>query len=488
MSASASSLAAPRVDARSAAVWLLLIAIVGGALTFGHGISKKFNDEWEYTQTEQLTYQASPMAFVFAAIMLPMVFAFARAEGAGTAEAWVLWYMLCACTYAKDFAYIRIPGIPLYITDYLLVFLLIGTFVYPRVRVPHPFRMPALGVLLLLVTGGIAALRGVLSGEDKILIARDYAMVAYSLFTLIVATQVRSWAQIKRLMLMLVMGSILMSFNGFGWLLNAPGQRRYLLYPHLMPAAFVWIIVGGMNHTFSRSRTWLAATGLTLGLFVANTRAEYFAVLVTVGCVVLLGASPRRGSLVRRLKALAAAALVGLVLVAAFAQTRAGEKLISRIVSDAASAITNPEADATVQFRVLMWGEALRRFVEQPVLGEGYGKEFKFEYWDASDSRPHNTYLTILYKSGVVGFSGLAFMLGHFLWVGLRRARAAAQVREAELLQALLFALFAMLLPGLFTFVFESPFIAAPVWIVMGAGYAGMKLLARRMTEREAAV
>src|SRR5437660_1763846 len=142
-------LAAPRIDARSAAVWLLLIAVIGGVLTFSHGISKKFNDEWEYTQVESLSYEASPMAFAFA-------------------------------------------------------------------------------------------------------------------------------------ILMLVVGSLLMSMNGFGWLLNAPGQRRYIMYAPLLAGAFVWVVTATLNRVIPPVRGWTLAGGIGLGLMLANTRAAYVAVVLAL--------------------------------------------------------------------------------------------------------------------------------------------------------------------------------------------------------------
>jgi O-antigen ligase len=481
-------LAAPRVDARSAAVWLLLIAVIGGVLTFSHGISKKFNDEWEYTQVESLTYEPAAMAIVFAIVMLPLVFGFARAEAAGTAEAWVLWYMLCVAAYGKDFSYLHIPGIPLYCTDYLLLFLLIGTFIFPRLRVPHPLRMPTLGVLLLLGTGGIAALRGLAGGEDKILIARDYAMVAYSLFALIAATMFRSWAQIKRLMLMLVLGSVLLGINGFGWLLNAPGQRRYVLYANLLPGAFVWILTLTMNKTVPRLHGWLATAALGVALFVANTRAEYVGVMVALAGLVFLGPSPKHGSLVMRLKAVAAVVAICLALLVAVMQTDAGGKLVTRIVADSVSAVVDPGGDPTAQFRFLAWAEAVTRFLRQPLLGEGYGIAFKFGYWDQVDSRAHNTFLTVLYKSGMVGFLPLAFFLAHLYWRGLRASRTGEQPREAGMMTALVLSTVAVLMTGMFTLVFESPFVAGPLWVMLGAVYAGVKLLRRSPQQAEAAV
>ncbi len=466
-------LAAPRSGARAAAVWLLLIVIVGGVIAFSDGISKPFNNEWEYVQEEALTYEAPAAALVFAVFMLPLVFGFALQQRASLTEALLLWYVLCISTYTKDFAYLRIPGIPLFITDYLLLFLLIRVLVWPRLRVPNPLRMPAAGVVVLLLVGGLAAVRGLGRGESALLVARDYAMVAYSLFVVVAAALLRDWAAVKRVLLMVGVGCMLLSLNAWGWFLNAPGQRRYVLFPCILAGGFVGLLAATLNRVLPAASGWLATAAVGGGLVLANARSEYVAILATVGLMFLL----HRGSIAARLKVLAAVVVIATVMTFAVLQTKAGSELVSRIVSDFVSGVMNPQDDPTAQFRFLAWGEAYSRFVQQPVLGEGYGIPFTFLIW-TQDSRPHNTFLTFLYKSGVVGFLALLFFLGHFFITGVRWARRSPREHEGALLNVIVLSVFAVLLTGMFTLVFESPFVGAPLWLFIGVGYRCVRLLA----------
>lgn len=67
-------------------------------------------------------------------------------------------------------------------------------------------------------------------------------------------------------------------------------------------------------------------------------------------------------------------------------------------------AFTDPERDATASWRMLQWTEQLQNFYNHPFLGEGLGG-----YWGLSDIKgdlgvmPHNMYVIILVKLGVIG-------------------------------------------------------------------------------------
>lgn len=67
-------------------------------------------------------------------------------------------------------------------------------------------------------------------------------------------------------------------------------------------------------------------------------------------------------------------------------------------------AITNPESDPTANWRLLNWDLQLQRFYKNPVIGGGLGGYWGIEgqRWDIG-VMPHNMYVIILAKLGIIG-------------------------------------------------------------------------------------
>jgi len=140
------------------------------------------------------------------------------------------------------------------------------------------------------------------------------------------------------------------------------------------------------------------------------------------------------------------------------------------------AAALDPSQDPTSQFRFMAWAEAITRFSQNPVVGEGYGVPFTFDIYD-DDPRPHDTYLTILYKMGIVGFSPFLLLLATFFFRGWRTVLANRNRQETVWLYVLLVGLVAQCLNGLFNYVVESPYMASMFWISIGMGFRMVLML-----------
>jgi hypothetical protein len=433
---------------------LIVLVLLGAAITFIDGFTTRYNDDWEYIATDALSYKAPPAAMLFAVITLPLVFTYARRENASRTEALLLWYILGVTAYTKDFAYLKIPGIPLFITDYILGVLLVRHFVWPRIRWYSLRSLPMLTAAALLCIGAVSAMRGFLGGQSPLLVMRDFGLVAYVLYLPIALLVFRTWDSIRRLLLIFCSGSTMLSLYAIGLAISNPGQRRYVLIPVLLAGAFVISFVGLQNEIFSRRFGWFLVACNGLGLLLSNARTAFVAVLGACGLIFLLGPTVQRTSIMARVRI---------------------------VVSEFLSGVLDPSQDATAEFRFLAWAEAINRFSRQPVLGEGYGVPFTFDGYDG-DPRPHNTYLTFLYKSGAIGFLVLAGVLSVFYLKALIAIRRPSPDRHTALLYVIGLALVTVSAEGMFTFVFESPFISAPYWILVACGYRALYLLGEKVT------
>jgi O-antigen ligase len=154
-----------------------------------------------------------------------------------------------------------------------------------------------------------------------------------------------------------------------------------------------------------------------------------------------------------------------------FLRTETGRDFAERSSQELATGVFHSDEDTNWQFRLSAWKEAWGRFEEYPLAGEGYGIPFAFEMLPFdNDPRPHNTYLTVLYKMGLIGFLPLLALLAYFFW---RITGAAYQNREnprVAWLWIVVLAVVAFCFYGTANLLLESPFLASLFWVLMGLG------------------
>src|SRR2546429_8998178 len=134
--------------------WLILIGIVGAIIAVADGLKRPPNSDLE-PLPQSLQYDPYSAALLLAGITLPLAFAYARRARASLTEAVFLWFILCTAAYTKDFSYLRLPGVPLFVTDIVLIVLLTSIYIVRRRRGP---RVP----VVLNISVPLFALAGVL--------------------------------------------------------------------------------------------------------------------------------------------------------------------------------------------------------------------------------------------------------------------------------------------------------------------------------------
>jgi O-antigen ligase len=287
---------------------------------------------------------------------------------------------------------------------------------------------------------------------------------------------ISSWDGVRRAFLFFTLGAVFCSLNAAAWFIAEPGQRRYLGYGIYLVAALVGVFVARANGIVKRSGWFLPAV-LTVGILLFNARAAYLAMGGALAVVLLVGVQlQKRHAIAARLKLLfKLTAMLALVL-AVVLQSRTGSDFVRRSIEEVTAAALDPSADPTSQFRFLAWAEAIARFSRNPAVGEGFGVPFTFSIYN-DDPRPHDTYLTILYKMGIIGFIPFTVLLATFFGRGWRALFAYRGRKETAWLYILLIGVLAQCLNGLFNYVVESPFMASIFWISLGMGFRMVLML-----------
>ncbi len=459
-------------------VWLILIVFVGAMIAVADGLTRVSIFDREEAWNGPFEYVPYQGAFLFAGLTLPLMIGYTRKARVALTEGLFLWFVFCTTAYTRDFSYVRWPGTPLFITDVVLLILLVSIYL---VRRPRFSKIP-LPVTVLLVlffgAGALSAARGFLGHRDAMVVLRDTALVVYALFSLVAFHLLRSWLSMKRAAMWFLLGAALNTLNGLAWFIATPTERRFV-YPGIYILISLAGVLAAMAGRLLQSRVgWIFAAVMCLGLMLANARSLFvsLAILFILGLGgVLVCKKIRFRHLVH---SLIAASFLVMLATFLFLRTETGRDFAERSTEELASGVLNSGEDPNWQFRLSAWKEAWKRFEDYPLAGEGFGSPFTFELLlFENDPRPHNTFLTVLYKMGLIGFLPFVALLIYVVWRGFHSMYCNRESRRVVFLQIGLLTQAAFCLFGMGNLLLESPFLASLFWASMGLSLRIMRML-----------
>jgi O-antigen ligase len=163
-----------------------------------------------------------------------------------------------------------------------------------------------------------------------------------------------------------------------------------------------------------------------------------------------------------------------------------------RVVSEVQQSFGDAPANANARWRIAYWKFVLEESIRTPAVGIGFGKPAHFRWsgiiYDARTgdpvypfdvTPPHNSFLNLLYRTGVPGLLALAALM----FVAARRllpVTRRAQDQDKALAVFLLVALATITAIACFAVVLEGPYMGIFFW-----GVLGLALLAPLMLNSE---
>ncbi len=203
-----------------------------------------------------------------------------------------------------------------------------------------------------------------------------------------------------------------------------------------------------------------------LALADTGTRSAFVGVMLAAVVTFMVVSHRHRLSFVVLAAVLAGALVLGAFIPDSFPGSVAMHKLYLAI----ASASSSSNQDANAAFRLVRWKDAISTWLENPMFGVGFGRDILHQVYlgDWSGEKfnmgmPHNTYLFLLARVGLVGFGLVAFC-----WIGgiAHIAAVARRFRRPDDLAALNI-LVAMAGFAGFVLFFERPMNNACFWIML---------------------
>jgi len=404
------------------------------------------------------------------------------------------------------FAQVEQGGLSIYATEIFLA-LVLGGILIRRLRENNwGFERTPLDYwyALWFLVGLAELVRGIVGGNNILLAFRDFGMIYYVVFYYVAREVCSTWQRIHWLFLVISVGTALriLIANWYyvvdenflpGGEIHWPDYSRFM--SGINGAYILVAVITGMSlwQWAPLKRRWILFLYISLAAFtlvLTQQRSLMIALLIGVG-VVTVG-----GKLLGTLKPVNPAwLLAGVVLVGALmwmVRVSVGPPghaaflgpinyFVLKTVCTAD--FTEPavcqhykveatESKDTASFRKDAWEEAWRRFMKNPFLGEGLGKPFIFydsvqkRSW-TEDVRPHNTYMTVLYKMGLVGLA--VFIVIHVVfylavWQRLRRELPSMKTY----LWGLTAATIGLQVYGFLNLLLESPFLSLFYWSLVG--------------------
>lgn len=465
-----------QIQARIINEWMVLVGILGVAIVVADGLTRVPDAEWGLP-LQPLEYEPRHPAFLLAALAVPLVVAYARKARIPFSEALFLWFTFCTAAYTRDFSYLRVPGAPLFVTDIVLVALLSSLYFLPRPQKPHNPLAVNIFLILFAAAGLASAVRGFWGNGEPTLVLRDSALVAYAFFLVIAYQLFRNWLSIRRLAVWFLLGTALSVLNGAAWFVVAPEQRRFVFPGIYVLMSLIIVLLMRANGLIRRRAGWVLAVVFLVGLLLANARSLFLSfAIVLLSALLLRGLLRVKTASTPLIKALVGISLLGCALVFLSLRVKAERDFTARVAEELESGTLHVGKDPNWQFRLVAWKDAWRRFEESPLDGEGFGVPFTFGIWD-NDPRPHNTFLTVLYKMGLIGFLPLLALFAYLFWRGLQCVHRNFENRRATFLQIVILVQLALCLYGSANLLLESPYLASLFWTAMGLNLSMIRML-----------
>lgn len=428
--------------------------------------------------------------------------------------------------FGRSFAYLRLPGTPVYVAEAVLA---VG--ICEALRVPKAVRKAILSsplLMLLAVLLAAAALRLAWDVPEYTVDAvRDAALVYYGLFTVLVtAAFVASRDFGRRLLggyravlpwflLWAPVASVLDRLHA-PWIPNVPGsdipindfKPGDIAVHAAIGIAYLWLLDLPDDSTLRRLRPVLTALGvLAIGAGGSQTRGGLIASIALLAVAFAL--NPARRDAVLTLVVSGALAL-GLFLISgvemnvddtASGRAFSPQQLAKNLASIVGYGEHDEELQGPTQWRLEYWETIATDTLgsHHAVVGHGFGPvlstRFGFETGHADNPRPlrsaHNSHMTVFARLGIPGLALWVALLGlaiATLWTRSRTSGGSLPPSD-QLSVWVLASLIGIVVSAMFDQVLEGPQVGVWFWTFMGlASVQGLRMQVPAVSLRTEAV
>ena len=409
--------------------------------------------------------------------------------------------------FDRTFAWLHVPGTPLFVGELVLVF---GLYVAFRSRSAPRFIRLSTPMQILLVFMGFGFLLVAIGAtdHDPLDAIRDGAIFYYGLFAVVIGSLVRAWEPayefflrnyLRIIPVFLVIGLIRLFMANTPTTILVPDSQVPITshkpgnigVQAAILIAFLLLVVAPSSEKRDQVRNVVLTTGGLVLLAASGTqnRGSLVAGFAALFIIYLMGRSSRP-VIAKVLVVMMAAVLLAFAFnfrVDLQRRTLSVEQLFQNMFalappSDDAAGVY--EDDGTIAWRLKLWDLVLEDTLsaERFLTGFGFGPNLAGQYGFVAGPdigpelrNPHNSHLSVVARMGLMG-TGLwiAFWAAwyHTLWKARKRFIFVGEEQKAGFLAWCMIGALAMLINGVFDPSLEGPQAAVWLWCIVGIGAA----------------
>jgi hypothetical protein len=427
----------------------------------------------------------------------------------------LLGLMLAYLLFDRAFAWLHIPGTPLFVGEMVMALGLLAMLA-TRVRLERIASPPLVALLLFMAWGLLRGISGLPTyGFDA---ARDLALCYYGLTAWFVAMllfgregRLWHWLDLYGRVIpwaVLWLGPALLLQDVFDGRPPFVPDSEVSIFAHKVGSIanhatlvllFLWLFGRHRNQLSPRWRSIITTVVVGVVCMSAIVNRGSF-VSVAVGLAVLWLVDRRRvGAMVGRIIAIGVCLLVlGLlfdVRISMFSNDRevSAQQFLANVMSVIDPSGANESLAGTADWRMQYWRRMIADVRQNaPLTGLGFGVNLRVRYGEQDEQPPardaHNSHVGLYARTGLIGL-GL-WVLTWWVWFVhiLRVRRAAVRHSDADRVNLagwVLTAAVMMLVNAVFDPTLEGPQVAVWLWAIFGVGAA---LVARPTAPRRAAL
>lgn len=410
---------------------------------------------------------------------------------------WLLFgFVFATASYGRTFAYLGIQAgpFPIYVTEIVLGVVL-ALYYWEYCTFPGPrelVRSPVSLLVMIYVLYGLILLAAGYS-EHGAEAVRDSAMLYYALFVFVGLFSVVGPKDMDTVSKVLVAAGIVNVWKVISQVVAGSFSARVLRTGKIVGSAtalyaiFSFIILCIlMNHGIYRKRRLLyvlAAANLVVVFFSAHRTFIVVLIGVLFLYVITRVKRPGRGPSARTIRSAIGAILIAIVIVAcvpylggiATATLRKYGRLLSL-------------TDANTAFRIEYWKRALAIwFEDDPLMGIGLGTPADVFVRGEQRTAPHNSYITVGLRTGLVGFALLVLIMLTYYAYAVSRIRILQKMGSRLAPYAIVFLLcqVATAIVAFFNVVLEGPYMGSFFWLFIGLTIGAIRLAQRELSHKQ---
>ncbi|MCX5778196.1 MAG: O-antigen ligase family protein [Elusimicrobia bacterium] len=381
--------------------------------------------------------------------------------------------------FSRAFSHISVG---LYVTEYFMVLVLVSFllvfFLKGSIRIVHiPFEK-TLAILFVIMMFDLA--RGVLVYPDKSFVVRQSAIFYYALFYFLVPHICTSLDKIEHYFKVFFLMAVVVSLVGiFDIQWYTIGKFGYY-YESL---AFIFVAIAIVNQKailHINTRQW-GALILLSAVVLSSVRAAWMGIFIVV---VFLYFSSYFGryfnKMTEKIRLYGSIVFLVLLIFIGIFKFSLFESLAGKMLSILPGSRVVSVSSNNTKWRLIVWKDTLSEAVEKPLLGWGFGKKFipptikKMGWggsWRESEGGfqdPHNSFISIFYRTGFIGLIVFCGLLGSFIVRTMCVIRRLDDSVIKTYMTGLLLCIICILGTSCFMVVLEGPFLGIFLWIAMG--------------------